>query len=164
MGYTTDFWGEVQISPPLNQAEIDYLNKFNQTRRMDRQRGPYFVDGTGSYGQNHDADIRDFNRPPTGQPGLWCQWVPSMDGTAIEWDGGEKFYESDKWMAYLIDHFLKPGAQAQHSGDPQFAEFTFDHVLNGEIDAQGEDPGDRWKLVVKDNKVTVKTASLVWPD
>jgi hypothetical protein len=60
MGYTTEFDGSVSISPPLNAHEIAYLRKFAASRRMDRARGPYFVDGSGPFGQGHDDDIRDF--------------------------------------------------------------------------------------------------------
>lgn len=45
-----------------------------------------------------------------GQPGLRCQWEPTEDGTAIKWNGEEKFYKSPEWMTYLIDTFLKPAA------------------------------------------------------
>jgi hypothetical protein len=58
MGYTTEFDGSVIISPPLNAHEIAYLRKFAASRRMDRARGPYFVDGSGPFGQGHDDDIR----------------------------------------------------------------------------------------------------------
>jgi hypothetical protein len=47
MGYTTDFWGYVEIKPHLNDSEMEYLKKFSETRRMKRERGPYFVDGSG---------------------------------------------------------------------------------------------------------------------
>ena len=150
MGYTTDFSGQVNVDPPLNQAEIEYLNKFNRTRRMKRGKGPYFVDGSGWYGQGLDADVTDYNNPPAGQPGLWCQWRPTDDGTAIEWDGGEKFYNSVEWMEYLIEHFLKPGAVAAN----ELSFLQANHVLNGTIKAQGEDMDDRWKLVVTDNVVS----------
>jgi hypothetical protein len=40
-------------------------------------------------------------------------------------------------LAYLIEHFLRPGAAAATSGDPQFSGLTFDHTLTGEIEAQG---------------------------
>lgn len=153
MGYTTDFSGRVEVSPPLNADEINFLTKFARTRRMARTKGPYFVDGTGDYGQSRDKDVLDYNRPPEGQPGLWCQWVPTPDGKFIQWDGGEKFYNSAEWMGYLIDHFLKPGAQA--AGQLKFLK---PHTLNGEIEAQGEDLSDRWKLVVTDNKVMVRHA------
>lgn len=150
MGYHTTFSGSVQVSPPLNQQEIDFLTKFNETRRMDRTKGPYYVDNKGMMGQDHEPDIRDYNSPPDGQPGLWCHWVPTADGTAIEWDGGEKFYDSPEWMQYLIDHFLGPNAKAK--GELPFLQAN--HVLNGVIDAEGEEQGDVWVLVVKDNKVS----------
>ena len=108
------------------------------------------------------SDVIDFNTPPTGQPGLWCQWVPTADGTAIEWDGGEKFYYVDEWMQYLIDHFLKPNAIASRSDDLQFENFTFDHTVSGIIDAQGENKGDRWRLIVENNEVTTQRASNTW--
>jgi hypothetical protein len=164
MGYTTDFYGQVVVSPPLNASEIAYLDKFAETRRMDRERGPYFVDGSGMFGQGGDSDIRDHNEPPEGQPGLWCQWIPTDDGKAIGWDGGEKFYYAEEWMVYIIDHFLRPGARAGASGEKQFADFTFDHVVNGAIEAQGEDPDDKWRLVVEDNEVRVQQARTVWED
>jgi len=147
MGYSTYFTGRIEISPPLNPEEIAFLQKFNETRRMDRDKGPYFVDGSGDYGRRQDPDVRNFNNPPEGQPGLWCQWMPTEDGTAIEWDEGEKFSNSAEWMKYLVDHFLKPGCLAA-------AELPFlqaNHVCNGTIEAQGEDAGDRWDLIVMNN-------------
>jgi hypothetical protein len=162
MGYDTEFTGHVTVTPPLNPHEIAYLRKFADTRRMDRTNGPYYVDGTGSYGQGRDADILDHNQPPAEQPGRWCGWVPTDDGMAIEWNGVEKFYGAAEWMTYLVDHFLKPDAVAQQrmaSGElanppAGFEHFAFNHVVNGTIDAQGEDPDDTWQLVVKDNEVT----------
>jgi hypothetical protein len=61
----------------------------------------YFVDGSGPSGQGHDDDIRDYNQPPARQPGLWCNWEPTEDGTTIKWNGKEKFYDSKEWMTYL---------------------------------------------------------------
>lgn len=162
MGYTTTFDGYVTVEPPLNEAEINYLNKFSNTRRMKRKLGAYYVDGSGWAGQGNDADIIDRNTPPVGQPGLWCQWQPTEFGDAIEWDGGEKFYNAEEWMAYIIDHFLKPGGLAE--GGLGFEDFTFDHIVNGTIEAEGEEQGDVWKLVVTDNVVKVKRAQLVWSD
>jgi hypothetical protein len=124
MGYTTQFAGRVTVNPPLNAAEVAFLREY--------------------------AD--DDHRADTSVPSFFCQWVPTDDGTGIEWDQGEKFYEAEAWMTYLIDHFLKDGAHAQ--GQPRFEQFTFDHVLNGTIAAQGEEPGDQWDLFVTDNRVS----------
>lgn len=171
MGYTTDFDGSVSVMPPLNPHEIAYLRKFAESRRMHRNNGPYYI-GTGAFGQDREPDIIDYNEPPPPQPGLWCQWVPTDDGTAIIWDGGEKFYEADEWMRYIIDTFLRPGAAlAEDLARPipgrvypdELIHFTFDHVLNGTIYAQGEDCDDRWRLVVTDNTVTTQLPQITWP-
>lgn len=158
MGYTTTFNGSVSITPPLNEEEIEFLDKFNRSRRMNRKNGPYFVDGNGDFGEDHDSDIIDFNGPPPGQPGLWCQWITNHDGTGLEWDEGEKFYNAAEWMQYIITHFLAPNAVAK-------SELPFlqaNHTVNGEIDAEGESQGDMWKLVVTDNVVTVKQGRIVF--
>lgn len=164
MGYTTDFEGEFTITPALNEHEVAYLTRFAETRRMDRVSGPYFVGGTGEFGQGPDDDIRDYNKPPEGQPGLWCQWVPTEEGAALIWDEGEKAYYMDKWIVYIIDHFLRPGAQAQASNDPQFEHFTFDHMVNGTVYASGEDYDDLWAIRIKDNDVRIFGGHIVYRD
>lgn len=162
MGYDTTFDGSIRIEPPLNASEISFLTDFAESRRMHRTKGPLFVGGGGFHGQDNEADVLNNNRPDPDQPGLWCQWVPTDDGTALEWDGGEKFYESPQWMKYIIEKLLAPSAQgyvARHvNEDPRLLHFTFNHVLNGEIEAQGEESNDRWWLVVKDNVVGVAEA------
>lgn len=165
MGYTTDFFGEVRIEPPLNEAEVSYLQDFATTRRMDRTNGPFFVKGEGFMGQGGGPDkIINHNAPHPSQPGLWCQWVATDDGTAITWDGNEKFYDSVAWMEYIIREFLAPSGAAtrgiKESADERFKEFTFDHTLNGVIDASGEEPSDLWRLVVTNNEVTTQSATI----
>lgn len=152
MGYSTDFSGSVTVSPPLNQQEIDYLNKFSETRRMNRNEGDYFVDGSGDFGQGHDADVIDHNSPPPGQPGLWCQWEAIDGGTEISWDGGEKFYEAAAWMEYIIEHFVGPNPMAKQVDPTRFA-FLQGHTVQGDIFASGEEAGDLWKIEVRDSKV-----------
>lgn len=149
MGYTTEFEGKIEITPPLNQKEVEYLNKFFETRRMDRKNGPYFVDGTGYAGQGRDADIIDFNKPPEGQPELWCKYEVSEDGSKIYWSGAEKFYSSVEWMEYIIDHFIgfKPLAKKE-------LPFLESHLLHGVLEAQGEEVSDHWFLKVENNIVS----------
>lgn len=171
MGYSTEFDGKVTVTPPLNGHEIAYLRKFGETRRMNRKLGPYFADGL--FGQGDAQDILDYNAPPAGQPGLWCNWEPSEDGTAIRWNGGEKFYSSEQWMAYLIDTFLRPGCTLQAElaspvpgrAYPDGVEhFTFDHVVDGVINAQGDNADDRWRLIVTASVVTVQNAQFAWDE
>jgi hypothetical protein len=150
MGYSTDFYGVVKVTPALNSEEIDYLNAFAESRRMVRLGGPYCTsDDAISMGSG-------YNTPPAGQPGLWCQWVPTPCGNYIEWDGNEKFYNADDWMKYLIEHFLMPGAKAE------LGFLQKNHTLNGKIEAQGEDPDDRWLLRVVNNTVTTHRGRVVY--
>ena len=119
MGYTTDFEGHFNLDRALALEHKTYLEKFSNTRRMKRnailagrlpdpvrdaaglgigEEGGYFVGAKGFAGEDHDSkSIIEYNDPPAGQPGLWCQWVPAIDeegeATRIEWNGGEKFYD-----------------------------------------------------------------------
>lgn len=82
------------------------------------------------------------------QPGLWCQWIPTEDGTAIVWDEGEKFYDYIEWLDYLIRHFLKP----------------WGYTLTGGVEWQGEDPDDRGRILVSDNAITIQHAVTTFVD
>lgn len=152
MGYTTEFNGSITVTPPLNEHEVSFLKAFNTTRRMNRTNGPLFVEGTGPYGQGHDPDVLDHNSPHPDQPGLWCQWEVTDDGTEIQWDGGEKFYYAPEWMEYLVKKLLSAEAKdyvaAHRSEDARLAHFTCDHNFHGVIEAQGEDEDDRWVIEV----------------
>jgi len=95
MGYTTDFIGHLNIDPPLNAAEQEYLTGFSASRRHRRPDGPYEVPGTPSAERGHGAAVLDaYNAVASGQPSLWCGWVPSWDGCCLAHDGIEKFYAS----------------------------------------------------------------------
>ena len=152
MGYTTDFEGNITINPPLKAEHLAYLSAFANTRHMSRDERktallsdpvreaaglPVGAQGMFYVGQVEDASVLNHNREPDSIPGLWCQWVPTSDGTALEWDGGEKFYEYGNWMRFLVDHFLKP----------------WGYELNGEITWQGEDNEDVGVIVVENNVV-----------
>ncbi len=80
------------------------------------------------------------------QPGLWCQWVPNDDGTVIEHDGREKFYEYTAWIEYLIHHFLGP----------------WGYKLNGDVYWDGEESDDKGLIEIKDNVVKVKHAVITY--
>lgn len=172
MGYTTYFQGSVKIEPPLNEHEVAYLKDFAGSRRMKRTAGPYFADPGGDFGQgSREDEVLEYNQPDDEQPGLWCQWIPSDDGTELMWDRAEKFYNSAEWMTYLIQHFLKPDARAKTEHQPlfkseagRFKYFTFDHVCNGTIYAQGEQSDDLWKIVVTDNEVKVYDGYVIYED
>ena len=146
MGYTTDFSGKFKLDRELDEDLYKYLKKFSSTRRMARMlpeeygiEGEFYVDGKGYAGQDHEDNIIDHNTPPSTQPSLWCQWIPSKDKNYIEWNGGEKFYCYIEWLEYIIKNFLiKKG-----------------YTLNGVVHWQGENEEDIGTIEVYQNKVHV---------
>lgn len=158
MGYTTEFKGEFKLDRPLTQEHLAYLAKFNEQRHMKRNaaitatlpdpvrkavgldvgpQGDYFVGDDDPASAGVSEGIVDYNEPPDDQPSLWCQWMPNEDGTAIVWDGAEKFYEYRDWLLYIIDNFLEP----------------WGYVLNGDVVWQGEDYDDVGLLAVRNNQL-----------
>jgi hypothetical protein len=158
MGYTTDFVGHIDIDPALNQDEIEYLTAFAASRRFDRPEGPYAVPGNPYVDDRAEADAAGdrYNRPAPGQPQLWCQWVPCWSGCCLSTDGNEKFYEPVAWLRYLVNHFLKPGAQASRSGAPQFEHFTFDHALSGMVVGCRRDSKELFAITASGSRVSTK--------
>lgn len=127
---------------PVDRAEVERL--------LSRS-----ANGWGGFGQTEDSSVLDYNRPPSTQPGLWCQWVARWDhepggehptGTVIEHDGGEKFYNYVEWVEYLILKILDPWGVK----------------LNGEVYWYGEDPDDRGLIVVENNVVSTKLGRIVY--
>ena len=153
MGVNTDYLGHIEIVPGLNQTEYDYLRAFAASRRCNRPDGPYAVTPTDPDHRDRDQDIESYNEIAEGQPSLWCQWEPCAHGCCIGWNGHEKFYAGPAWLQYLIDHFLRPGALAQKSGDPQFESFTFDHRMNGFVVGERKDIRELFALIVADDEV-----------
>jgi hypothetical protein len=159
MGFTTEFEGRFELDAPLTDEQKKFLAQFAATRRVRRSEretrerpdpvrealqldvgpeGGYFVGEGGVAGQNSGPGVVDSNQPPTGQPGLWCQWVPTEDGTAIVWDGNEKFYHWEKWLAYIIEHFLG----------------VWGKRLNGEMKWECAEFDERGLIRVNDNEIS----------
>lgn len=112
MGYTTNFEGKMGFNRALTVPEFNELKAFNNMEK---------------------------DEYPEGVPDSWCQWVPTLDGYGLEWDGGEKFYEYAEWLEWLKENWLKPkGIKIQ-----------------GRINYQGEEIGDVGYLEVKDDKLSV---------
>jgi len=157
MGYTTEFEGSFTITPKLSAECRKYLARFSETRRVKRDvnkllslpdplrekmplglgiDGEFFVGEPGTCGTRaEDSSIVDYNVPPSTQPGLWCQWIPTHDGKELAWDGGEKFYNYIEWLQYLVDNFFAP----------------YGYKLNGQVKWAGEDRDDVGVITVVDN-------------
>lgn len=152
MGYTTDFEGQINLSKPLTEEQAHYLLKFSETRRMGRNASlcqnfddpiremvelPIGVEGefcVFDYNDRSDPTILDHNTPPSTQPGLWCQWIPTSDNSAIVWDGNEKFYYYFEWLTYIHDNMLAKWGIT----------FTAEEVIS----YQGEEEDDNGQIYV----------------
>ncbi|MCU1538038.1 MAG: hypothetical protein JWP82_2389 [Humibacillus sp.] len=154
MGYTTDFIGHIDITPALNQDETEYLTAFSASRRFDRPGGPYAVPGNPYAEERPGDDVQRYNRVAPGQPQLYCQWEPCWDGCCLSFDGHEKFYEPVRWLRYLVDHFLKPGAKASESGLPEFEHFTFDHEVRGMVVGCRRDTKELFAIKAHGTRIT----------
>ncbi|OXM57043.1 hypothetical protein CFP71_09920 [Amycolatopsis thailandensis] len=161
MGYDTRFWGTIAIDPPLNEHERAHFVEFAENGLSATVRKSHDTSATPPLDIAAEHNL----------PDSCCQWIPDDAGTTLEFDQGEKFYCASDWMVYLIDTFLRPCATLQqdlarrapgYEFAPALEHFTFDHQCNGEIDAQGEDADDRWRLIVRDNIVSVQSGDVVF--
>lgn len=161
MGYTTTFEGWCEAREPISEELKEYINRFSRTRHMKRNNvmikrifpdwedlcfkgvlgteGQYFAKSRRT--QKEDDSITDYNVPPQGVPGLWCDWI--LKGSRLVWNGGEKFYNYTEWLEYLIREFLSPNGIA----------------LNGAYLAIGENPSDARYIIVSENIVQVFDAT-----
>lgn len=155
MGYTTKFTGSFKLNRPLTLQHKEYLIKFASIRHMKRDttklaqisdperekvnlplgtEGEFFLGGLGDFGQDREDNIIEYNAPASPQPGLWCCWEPSSDGTSIQWNESEKFYYYVEWLNYIMKKFLSP----------------WGYELSGSVRYQGEEAGDVGAISIMD--------------
>jgi hypothetical protein len=124
MSFPCYFRGTVLLDRSLLAHEQAYLEAFAATRHVQcreellvpladplREAVGLPVGPEGAYAVSappvSDA-IVDQNQPPAGQPGLWCDWVPTVDGTALVCKEGDTGVANVEWIGYLIAHFFQP--------------------------------------------------------
>lgn len=126
MGYTTQFLGAINVEPPFNAQEIQFLKEFIKNDNI---------------------------YPDTNRNLSYLQWT-TFDGKSLEWDKNEKFYDAAEWMSYLIFHFFGANPIAKINSPEKFS-FLQGHRLNGKIEAQGEEVKDKWDLIVENNVLSI---------
>jgi len=169
MGYTTDFFGKFKLSKPLTQDQNDYLIAYSETRHFKRnvmrlnmphlmsrlnidfgKDGEFYITKTPKYesfAQEYKVSSTiDYNEPPGDCPGLWCNWIPSENGSSIEWNQAEKFYNYTEWLNFIIEKFLIP--------------WGID--ISGYVEFQGEDDDDRGFLRIKNNHAYIDKEILIF--
>jgi hypothetical protein len=109
--HDTVFLGRIEVRPPLNEAERNYLADLAQSSSTLR--------GT-----------------PTGRgddrvPFVHLAWQPCETGCCLTWSGHERSRNMQLSLRFVVDHLLRPGAKA--AGHKRFGDFTCDHVLDGTV-------------------------------
>ena len=188
MGYTTDFVGDFEVTPPLSLEHAIYLACFSGTRRMERdaakaaalpdprrkavglpvgEHGSFFVGAEGFAGQERDESVLNGNGPPPGQPGLWCQWVPKKKAGArglrlAGWQDEEEPEEG------IYTHLGWDGGEKFYAYTEWLKYLVenflgpWGYVLNGEVTWQGEERGDIGKIVMENNQISIKAGHIEW--
>jgi len=176
--YRIQFAGGVSLDRPLQPEQAAYLRRFFSTRRVawlteqvqeradpfrEAVKLPLGVEGAYFVGLSFDelkvADWRPLvanqNKPPQGQPLLWCFWKLEEDGITLRYaDPRFELYYCYAWLQYLIEHFFHP----------------WGYTLNGEITWQGDDAEDRGTIRVKNGQLEHRLFQAsgqsrpVWPD
>jgi hypothetical protein len=113
MGYTTEFDGALKFKHPLSVEQDSLLRTI--------------LTGDMELAGDHPEWIK-----PKGYNG-YVQLVITKDGSGIEWDGNEKFYDAVDAVNTVI--------MTMQAKFPEFG-------LTGELTAQGEDIKDRWLLAI----------------
>lgn len=170
MGYQTDFDGEWTITPPLTPAQAEYLEAFSEKRHdalvpaaaklpdplRKAVKLPFGPDGVYCVAKGivkgweapYEAKKPGTNYAlgPTQAPGYWCNWHPAKDGTLLEWNQGEKFYDYIEWIQFLIKHFFEPWGRK----------------LNGTVSWYGEDREDAGRIIITNNKIRLEYGQLIY--
>ena len=119
MGYQTDFVGYLQLAPPLNEHEIELVNRISGSMFLDPSRtGPHVV-GDG------DAALLAYRE---GAPRGWSNWTACPQGCCLTYDGGDKANHMVPWLKFLMATFLAEAATAEG-----ITGMTCDHVLSGMV-------------------------------
>lgn len=124
------FLGRIEVRPPLNEAERDYL--FELAHSTSTLRGT----PTG--------------RGDTSVPFAHLAWESCAQGCCLTWNASEWSTHLLPSLRFLVDHLLKPGAKVV--GHRRFPEFTCDHTLDGIVAGTGAG-GQMYVVEVTGNRV-----------
>ena len=164
MGFDTEYLGHLTITPPLNAAEVEWLNGFADWGALP-DGDPFRLP------MNPRAELAAAFRERGGAiPGGGTvpfgvrDWRVCSHGDRISWRRREKSNDAQQVLRFLVSQYLGPRARAQDSDNPDFAAFTFDHRLDGVIAAERNDTEELFLMRVVDSDIEVETlvAGVCW--
>lgn len=157
MSHDTEYLGHLTVTPPLNPAEVEWLSGFADWGAIS-DGDPYRLP------MNPRAELVHAFAQRNGamrQPGIvpagvrdWRVWA---NGVGISWQRAPNSNDAEATMRFLVDHYLRPDARAKHLGGDDFAQFTFDHRLDGVVAAWRSDTEELYLIRVEDNEIYTET-------
>ncbi|GAA4402844.1 hypothetical protein GCM10023168_13750 [Fodinibacter luteus] len=157
MGFSTRYLGFLEITPHLNPAEVEWLSGFADWGGLpdgDPLRLP--MNPRASVAKAFEAGGGALS-PPRNIPRGVHDWRVCAHGDRIAWRASEKSNDAVQTLTFLVGHYLGPDAVARRSDNPDFAEFTFDHRLDGVIAGERDDTDELFLLRVTDSRITQET-------
>jgi hypothetical protein len=133
MGYNTIFTGHLKITPRMKQEDVD---AFNDVFCASQSPHPILAREL----------VGDAGRTTSVFQCIDMEIAYRGETPVLYFLDTEKMYNMDIKLLYVIEHFFK----------------RFKYKLNGTIEASGDEPGDWWCLVVKNNVVTKKDGRMVY--
>lgn len=161
MRYPIQFDSHLTLDRPLSPQHLAYLNQFVQIRRVALsvehlqaipdplreavglplgEEGAYFVDLDFDHERLLEPMVLNINKPPHGQPSLWCAWRFDLGGASLSYSDSYNLYRCYVWLQYLLEHFLLPWGYRVH----------------GEIYWQGAEAADHGKITAHGNTLDIQ--------
>lgn len=128
-----DFVGHIDISPPLNEHEREFLAEYGPTPLP--------------------LELEEFVMR-LDHPGARSEWDICDAGCCLTWRTAEEPTAVALWLRFFIAHFLKTTAKARDQAG--FEHFTFDHALDGTVVGCCRDTKELIQVTVRKNRVTSK--------
>lgn len=140
MGYNTSFDGYIRLS--VNNNDIDEIVNF-LTKLISRSPRDLLKD--------YKSEIKKIGFTEDFQYSMYFDIFitknSDSDAILLKWDGSEKTYNMSEKIAFII-----------HMSLLKYTDINF----SGHMTAYGEDSGDIWGILVKDNKVEVLYPKIDW--
>jgi hypothetical protein len=157
MGERIHGLGHLDIVPPLNTAEQQYLRAYAETTtRVDND--PYHVDDHPPLARHRTFDTEgDEDYVVSGRDEM--SWAPDFSGESLHTRDQDGIRRPLECLQHLLDHFLTPHAAQHHVDDERFKEFTFDHELLGAVALESDFTGQLTLVMIKDGQVQSLVAS-----
>ena len=157
MGYDTEYLGHLNVTPPLNPAEVEWLSGFADWGALpdgDPFRLP--MNPRAELAQAFADRGGALSQPRTVPTGIQ-DWRVCTHGDRISWQRREKSNDATAVLRFLVEHYLGPEATAKGCGRDEFAQFTFDHSLDGIIAASRNDTEELFLITVTDSVIDTVT-------